>query len=268
MRIFTRVLPLALAATLFVLASACSSGGGGDTVSADPLEVLTSSAESFAEEVQSVESDLEFSINAGGLDLGTSSQMTYQAPDQMHMTMTITGVGEFEILALGSEMYLNVLSVGWISFSLDDVGLEEVGLDAVALQKTFSDHSVLDYAALIQGVGGDVEDLGDETLDGATYRHYRGSVDFAALVAAFSDASGASSGLGLDDASGALTFDVWVDPDSYLPYKLTASGEFPFGVDSMVFDATMIFTSYNEPVDIPSAPADAIPLAGLLAGLE
>ena len=267
MRSFTRVLPLALAATLFVLASACSSGGG-DSVSADPLEVLTSSAESFQDEVQSVEADLQFSINAGGLDLGTNSQMTYQAPDQMHMTMVVTGVGEFEILALGSEMYLNVPSVGWISFSLDDVGLEEVGLDAVALQKTFSDHSVLDYAALIQGVGGDVEDLGDETIDGATYRHYRGGVDFAALVAAFSDASGASSSLGLDDVSGALTFDVWVDPDSYLPYKLTASGEFPFGIDSMVFDATMIFTSYNEPVDIPGAPADAVPLAGLLAGLE
>ncbi len=280
MRIFTRVLPLALAATLFVLASACSSGGGGkttsdqtdgrssDLVSADPLEVLTASAESFQEEVQSVESDLQFSINAGGLDIGTSAEMAFQAPDQMHMTMTITGVGEFEILALGSEMYLNVPSVGWISFSLDDVGLEEVGLDAAALQKTFSDHSVLDYAALIQGIGGDVEDLGDETLDGATYRHYQGSVDFAALVAAFSDASGASSGLGLDEVSGALTFDAWVDPGSYLPYKVTASGEFPFGIDSIVFDATMLFTNYNEPVDIPGAPADAIPLAGLLAGLE
>ncbi len=268
MRIFTRVLPLALAATLFVLASACSSGGGGDTVSAGPLEVLTSSAESFQEDVQSVESDLQFSVYAGGLDIGTSAQITYQAPDQMHMTMAMTGVGEIEILALGSEMYVNVPSLGWISFSLDDVGLEEVGLDATALQKTFSDHSVLDYAALIQNIGGDVEDLGDETLDGATYRHYRGSVDFAALVAAFSDASGAAGDLGLDDASGPLTFDVWVDPDSYLPYKLTASGEFPFGIDSMVFDATMLFTGYNEPVDIPGAPADAIPLAGLLAGLD
>ncbi len=268
MRIFTRVPPLALAATLFVLASACGSGGGGDSVSADPLEILSASAARFQDEVQSVESDLQLSINVGGLDIGTSSQMTYQAPDQMHMTMALTGVGELEILALGSEMYLNVPSLGWISFSLDDVGLEEVGLDAAALQKTFSDHSVLDYAALIQGVGGDVEDLGDETLDGATYRHYQGSVDFAALTAAFSDASGASGDLGLDDTSGLLTFDVWVDPDSYLPYKLTASGEFPFGIDSMVFDATMLFTSYNEPVDIPDAPADAVPLAGLLAGLD
>lgn len=267
MRIFTRVLPLALAATLFVLAAACSSSGG-DTVSLSPEEVLTSSAESFQDEVQSVESELEFSINAGGLELATTSQLTYQAPDQMHLAMAATGVGEFEMLALGSEMYINVPSIGWISFSLDDAGLEEIGLDAAALEKTFSDHSVLDYATLIQSVDSDVEDLGDETLDGATYRHYRGSVDFAVIAAAFSDASGASSGLGLDEVSGALTFDVWVDPDSYLPYKLTSSGEFPFGIDSLAFDATMFFTGYNESVDIPDAPADAIPLAGLLAGLE
>ena len=268
MRIFTRVLPLALAATLLVLAAACSSSGGDDTVSLSPLEVLTSSAESFQDEVQSVESELEFSINAGGLELATTSQLTYQAPDQMHLAMAATGVGEFEMLALGSEMYINVPSIGWISFSLDDAGLEELGLDGAVLEKAFSDHSVVDYAALVQSIGNDVEDLGDETLDGATYRHYSGSVDFADIAAAFSDASGASSGLGLDEASGAMTFDVWVDPDSYLPYKLTASGEFPFGIDSLVVDATLFFTGYNESVDIPDAPADAIPLAGLLAGLQ
>ncbi|MCH6555830.1 MAG: DUF4198 domain-containing protein [Chloroflexi bacterium] len=79
MRIFTRVLPLALAATLFVLASACSSGGttkttsdqadgqSSDLVSMDPLDVLSASAESFQDEVQSLEVDLQFVINVGGL---------------------------------------------------------------------------------------------------------------------------------------------------------------------------------------------------------
>ncbi len=182
--------------------------------------------------------------------------------------MTVTGLGEFEMLMLGTDIYMNVPPMGWIIFSLDDVGLEELGLDAQTLQDTFSDHSLVDYAALVQSVGGEVEDLGDETIDGGTYRHYRGTVDFADLSGAFNDAVGASEDLNLDDVSGPLTFDVWVDPDSYLPYKLTAGGEFAFGADAMVFDATMLFTSYNEPVDIPGAPADAIPLAGVIAGLE
>ena len=285
MRIFTRVLPLALAATLFVLASACSSGGGGtdqttsnqpadqtdgqssDLVSMDPLDVLSASAESFQEEVQSLEVDLQFVINVGGLDIDSSAEMAFQAPDQMHLTVTVTGQGESEVLVLGTDIYMNVPLMGWILFSLDDLGLEELGLDAQTLQETFSDHSLVDYAALVQSVGGEVEDLGDETIDGGTYRHYRGTVDFADLSAAFNDAVGASEGLNLDDVSGPLTFDVWVDPDSYLPYKLTAGGEFAFGADDMVFDAEMLFTSYNEPVEIPDAPQDAVSLGELFSGL-
>ncbi|MCH7592336.1 MAG: hypothetical protein IH989_06120 [Planctomycetes bacterium] len=100
----------------------------------------------------------------------------------------------------------------------------------------------------------------------------RRGLGFAAamLVAAVASGWGVethAAGIGQED--GPATADrVWLDPDGYLPYKLTASGEFPFGIDSMAFDATMFFTGYNESVDIPGAPADAIPLAGLLAGLE
>ncbi len=284
MRILTRVLPLALVATLFGLASACGSGGGGgtasdqtdgqssDLVSSEPLKVLSESAESFQDEVQSLEADLQFSINVDGLDIVTSAEMAFQAPDQMHMTMTITGLGEFEMLMLGTDIYMNVPPMGWIIFSLDDLGLEELGLDAQTLQDAFSDHSFVDYAALVESVDGEVEDLGDETIDGGTYRHYRGTMDLADLSAAFNDAVGASEDLNLDDVSGPLTFDVWVDPDSYLPYKLTAGGEFAYGADAMVFDATMLFTSYDEPVEIPDAPQDAVSLGelfgGLLEGLE
>ncbi len=279
MRIITRVLPLALAATLFILASACSSGGttkttsdqadgqSSDLVSMDPLDVLAASAESFQDEVQSLEADLQFSINVGGLDIVTSAEMAFQAPDQMHLTMAATGVGEFEMLMLGTDIYMNVPSMGWIVFSLDDFGLEEIGLDAETLQDTFSDHSLLDYGALVQSVGGDVEDLGDETLDGGTYRHYRGTVEFADFSAAFNDSVGASEDLNLDEVSGPLTFDVWVDPDSYLPYKMTAGGEFAFGADAMVFDVEMLFTSYNEPVEIPDAPQDAVSFGELFGGL-
>ncbi len=279
MRIFTRVLPLALAATLFVLASACGSGGTGSTtsdqtdgqssdlVSSDPLKVLSESAESFQDEVQSLEADLQFVISAGGLDINTSAQMAFQAPDQMHLTMAVTGVGEFEMLMLGTDIYMNVPPQGWIVFALDDLGLEELGLDASTLQDTFSDHSFLDYGALVQSVGGEIEDLGVETIDGGTYRHYRGTMDFADLSGAFNDAVGASEGLNLADVSGPLTFDVWVDPDSYLPYKLTAGGEFAFGADALVFDAEMLFTSYNEPVEIPEAPQDAVSLGELFGGL-
>ena len=65
--------------------------------------------------------------------------------------------------------------------------------------------------------------------------------------------------------SGPLALDVWVDPETTLPHRITANGEFAFGADSMVFDATMRFFGYNEPVEIPGAPPDAVPFA-LLGG--
>ena len=288
MRALIRTLPLTLVAMLFVLAAACNSGGtapttsdqpvdqtdgqSSDLVSSDPLAVLAASAESFQEEVESLQAEMEFSISAGGFDVDVSADLAFQAPDQMYMTMDLTGLGEFEMLLLGTDIYMNVPGQGWVVFSLDDLGLDDLGVDVETLQDTFNDHSLIDYEALVDSVGGDIEDLGEETLEGGTFRHFRGTIDFADVSAAFSDAFGATDNLNLDDVSGPLTFDVWVYTDSFLPHKLTASGEFAFGADSMVFDATMLFTGYNEPVEIPAPPADVVSLAdffnGLFEGLE
>ncbi|GAG36734.1 unnamed protein product, partial [marine sediment metagenome] len=83
MRTLTRVMPLTLAAALIALfAIGCSSGGdtdqttsdqptgetdGGtstDLVSAAPLEVLSASAESFQQEVESLQMEVEFTMDA------------------------------------------------------------------------------------------------------------------------------------------------------------------------------------------------------------
>jgi hypothetical protein len=104
-------------------------------------------------------------------------------------------------------------------------------------------------------------------VDGGTYRHYRGTVDFADIAAAFGDTFDATGDMDLESASGPLTFDAWVDPETFLPYVLTATGEFAFGADAMVFDASMRFTGYNEPVEIPGAPADAVSFSDLFSGL-
>src|SRR3990172_7073964 len=122
MRILIRALPLALAASLLMLfALACKSGGGdktyypddtasGDLVSADPVEVLDASAERFEQKVDSLQGELVFSINAGGFVVNASSEMAFQAPDRMHATMDLTGLGTFEMLLLGTELYINIPS--------------------------------------------------------------------------------------------------------------------------------------------------------------
>ncbi len=283
MRTLVRALTLTLAAALISLfAIACGSGGSDETtsdqptgptdggtspdlVSAAPEEVFSASAEGFQQDVDSLQMEMEFSMNAGDLVLDSSSAMAFQAPDQMHMTMDVTGLGSFEVLMLGTDIYVNIPDQGWVALSLDDLGAGDLGVNAEAFQEVVSGHSFVDYAALIGSVGGDIEDLGEETVDGGTYQHYRGTLDFADLSDTFSDTFGATSGLALLHLSGPLTFDAWVAPDTLLPYKLTASGELALDTGSMVFDASMLFTGYNEPVEIPDPPEDAVPFA-LLGG--
>lgn len=284
---FIRYLIPVLAALLVMLALACKSGGGSDQgddqsqqqdsadygdsggnefVSADPTDVLAESAEYFEKDVDSLQADLTFSMNANGLNLDATAKMAYQAPDQMYMTMDMGMLGTFEILMLGQDIYMNIPGMGWVSLSLADAGLEGLGLDPAELEQLVGEHSLVDYQALVDSLGGEITDLGEETLDGATYRHFRGEMDFADVAAALSDTFGASGDLAMSEISGPLTFDVWVDPDSSLPYKLEANGELSFAGEPMVFDATMEFTGYNEAVEIPAAPADAVPFAEMFSG--
>src|SRR3990172_6985979 len=140
MRILIRALPLALAVSLLVLfALACKSGGGGDQtyrsgdkasgdlVSADPVEVLDASAERFEQKVDSL-----------------------QAPDRMHATMDVTGLGTFEMLLMGKVLFMSMPGQGWIQISLDDAGLGDLGLDLSTLENIMTDHSMVDYQKLIE----------------------------------------------------------------------------------------------------------------------
>ncbi|MDO8612219.1 MAG: hypothetical protein Q7R32_05270, partial [Dehalococcoidia bacterium] len=189
----------------------------GDLVSADPLDVLAASGERFEQDVDSLQAELVLSMNIGGFAVDVSSEMAFQAPDQMHATMDLTGLGTFEILLLGAELYMNMPGQGWVLISLDDAGLSEFGLDPSTFENLMTDHSMVDYQKLIESIGGDVQDMGPETVDGSTFQHYRAAMDFGDLVGAFSDAFGATSDLGLESVSGPLTLDVWVDPDTTLP---------------------------------------------------
>jgi hypothetical protein len=250
------------------------SDGDGDAidfVSTDPKAVLSESAASFGQDVTSVQGEMIFSADVAGLSFELTATLAFQAPDSMYMTMDLDALGSYEALLLGEAMYINIPPQGWVVFSFEDLlgedAVAELGLDGQSFQEAFSDHSIVDLEQMFAEVGGEVQDLGEETIEGQTYRHYQGTVDFSSLAAAFSDALGATEGLNLDQVSGPLTIDAWVDTATLLPYKITMGGEVAYGAEAMVFDASIVFSGYNEPVTIPPAPADAMPFTDLLSGL-
>jgi len=269
MRKLARSTPLALAAGALVLfALACGGQSSSrDTTSDEPFrpddrpqpqvaapgEVLLASADAFTQEVESLRAEMDFRVGAGGFTVDATADISFQAPDKVHMVMDIGTLGSFELLILGSDIFMNIAGEGWTRFSLDDLGL-----DAEAFEELISNGgSPLDYLSLVEELGGQIEQLPDETISGTTHSHYRGSLDFADLMAAFSDTFGFSDALPADSLSGPLTFDLWVDVDTLLPYRITLDGSFTFGSESMEFAADLRFVAYNLPVSIPEPPADA-----------
>ncbi len=295
MRAFKRGMPLPLlAALLLVVAVACAGGSGGQGTSSQPapdqtsdqpagdvsqplvsnaIEVLGKSAERFQQEVESLQAEMEFSVESSAFSMGATADFAFQAPNKMHMTMklnfsdgtaTVTDLselGNIEMLLLGDEVYMNTPFTGWVSMSL-----AEMGADAEQLQSLLSSHSPFDYGAIIEQLGGQVKDMGQESLDGGTYNHYRVTMDLADVMAAISDSLGATDSLPSADLSGPVTLDLWVDPDTFLPHKLTAGGTLQIASEAMVFDMTMRFLDYNQPVEIPAPPPDAQPLQSLFQG--
>ena len=263
-----------------------SSGGGAltDLLVSNPSEALGKSAEAFSDDVESMQGKFVFSMSGGGFDADISGDFAYRSPDSVYMTMNISASGDdalavlgdmsFDILMLGDKLYMNTpFFGGWVVMSMD-----EIGVDAEQYEKLLSDHAPFDYSALIEGLDG-IDIVGEEEIDGQTYTHLRLETDFASAMAAIADSFETtgfdSSSLPTDALTGPLTLDLWVDPDTGLPYKIEAAGsmDLPEGTDEtgataggpMEFKMGFEIDGYNGDVDIPDAPTDAKSFVELLS---
>jgi hypothetical protein len=217
-----------------------------------------------------MQGEMQMQMSMAGIEFGIDGDFAFQAPDQAHMKMTFSGgedsvmdlsqFGDIEILMDGDTIYMNMPFLGgWVKGNLSDLGV-----DAGQFEALLEDQSPLDYSALIEGLSGDVQDLGVEEIDGGSYRHYRVNTDFATLMDALSGALGEDSGVPTDAISGPIVVDLWLDTETLLPYKVTAEGSFDTGeaitdamLGEMKFGFTIVIHQYNGTVTFPEPPADA-----------
>jgi hypothetical protein len=283
MRSLPRILLASCLAAALILAVACggsggngSSNGGGDGSSNEPLgdtsellvanpsEALGRSVDRFEQDVQSVSAEFFFEMDVSGFTVGADGTFGYRAPDSMYMVMDMNGggegldfgeLGEFEILLLGEDFYMNSGFTGWVKMSLDDLGA-----DGDSLKQLLEGHAPLNYEQLINDLEGEVQNLGDVTIDGTTYSKMRITTDFEKLMGSIANSVGDS---GLDtsafggDVSGLMTIDILIDKVTLLPYTFDANGQFGMAGETMNFAMNFKFFGYNGPVNIPAAPADA-----------
>lgn len=278
-----RILAAAFLTAGLALAVACGGGseeqtsigpleGGSELLVANPSQALGKSVDRFEENVESVEALFTLELSMDGMAFGADGRFSYVAPDSMYMLMNMSGggggvdlgeLGEFEVIFLGDKLYVNTGYTGWFTMSLDDFG---DGADA--LKSLREGHTPLDYEKLIDSVGGEVENLGYDEVDGKTVTRLRVTTDFATLLESVTDSvggSGVDGSLFPADLSGPMTLDIMIDPETLLPYKFEANGEFAMDGQSADFAMMFRFFNYNGAVIIPEPPADAKPFDAAFA---
>src|SRR5437667_11933767 len=280
MRTQLRILFAGLLLTALVLGAACGGGGDknekqtsvkpaeADLLVSNPSGALGASAGKFEDEVDSVEGEFTLEMKIGDVSVSADGTFAYKAPDTVQRTMNRAGAGEelqgleqlgqFEVLILGDQFYVNTSYTGWMSGSIDDIPG-----GAGSLKELREGHSPFDYRSLVDSLNAKVENLGDTTVFGKTYTRLRITTDLKPLM---KDVAGSSVGdNGLDptllgvDFSSPVTMDILVDPATLLPFTLEASTTLNFGQESMDFAMKFKFFDYNGRVDIPEAPKDAKP---------
>lgn len=166
-----------------------------------------------------------------------------------------TGAGWFAVDLLGQQIEMRsdatTLFVrragdeGWVAVRADEAA--GTGLDSFGSGP--SEASA--FVDLLRGEASDVEDLGDEEIDGEPVRHLRVEMDLdSAIAAADESRRGPLEQLGaLVPEDGDLPFEVWID-ERNLPVRQRLEGQLQ-GVGLVV---TVDLTDWGAPLDVAIPP--------------
>lgn len=243
-------------------------GAPSDLLVSNATEALGASVESFSQDIDSLRAEFVMEVVTDGTSVGASGEFAFKSPNQLYMVLHLDSddaslidlgeLGAFEILFAGEDLYVNIpFFGGWFV-----VPAEELGDDFTSFEGLIEGHSPFDYEMLVDAFGDSIEDLGIETIDGGSYRHYQVNVDAQDVYDSFSEAFGESDTLGIDDVpadalDGPMMMDIWVHADSFLPYKLNATASFDAAGETTDMTFSVKFTDYNVDFDLPDPPDDA-----------
>lgn len=239
-------------------------------------EVLGRSSTAFAgADVHSFTGEMNFTFKLGQTEFSETAHFASEDPDRFYMEMSLDGGDEFSLLPLEEFGTMKMLSRdgtfymfmfgAWMSFSAEDLGVEQAEID-----KLMDSGSLFDYSTFIKDTA-NVTYIGDEDVNGHATARYKFQGTVEELFASFSDALGSGGAstieenLSTGETNTPVTIDLWVGKDDFLPYKLamTASANTAEGRMELTGEAT--FDNYNEEVEIPDAPDDAVSMAEFFA---
>ncbi|HEY3670823.1 MAG TPA: LppX_LprAFG lipoprotein [Acidimicrobiia bacterium] len=248
---------------LAVTAAACGGGGGSDASGASVSIKTLQAAASNSQAAESSRFTMDMSVDVAGEPV-TITIDGVMAGDgktgELQVSMPI--VGDIEERVVDGVIYMNLGSFPGAPAELD--GKQWVKLDPEQLQQqggVFGDladqaeanspNQGLEY---LQGLSGDVQNLGQEDVGGRPATHYRASIDYTKVLDHLPSASAE-----VRDALGKLgsaPADVWIDDqDRVVKMHMTIDGS-ASGAGAGTAELTMELSDFGVPVDVQAPPED------------
>jgi hypothetical protein len=245
---------------LAITAAACGSGGGTDAVVS--IKTLQAAVDN-TQHAPSSRFTMDISVDASGKNVAIHAEGVASGDGkQGNITMTLPTLGTIEERIVDGTVYMDFSDLPfaselggkrWVSVSLDELQ-QKSGTDFGALADQAQSNGPQQGLAYLQGLSGDVEKVGDDTVADQHATHYRASIDYAKVAAEVAKTSPETA----DKLAklGTVPADVWInDDDRVVKMHLTIDGG-AMGAGAGTAEMTMEITDFGVPVDVQAPPAD------------
>jgi hypothetical protein len=246
-----------------VAVSACGGGGGSATVSIKTLRAAVTNTQA----AQSSRFTMELAIAVQGKHVTvTGSGVATADGKQAQITIGAEGFS-LEERIVGDAIYMDFGGVPalagkfpagkhWLRISFDAIKAQ-TGTDLSQLFDQAQNASPKQGLEYLQGLSGDVETIGDDTVVGQHATHYRASIDYSKVV---DELPNLSDEVKEEIAElGTVPADVWInDHDQLVKMHLTIDAN-AFGVPSGgTAEMTMEITDFGVDVNVQPPPEDQV----------
>lgn len=251
---------------LTVAVAACGGGGGSSDAAVSIKTLQAAASNTQAAESSRFTMDMKADVKGQPLTITVEGVMAGDGKNgELKLSMPI--VGPIEERIVDGVVYMDLGSFAgapsdvagkWVKLDLGQLQQQNGTLRDLANQaESNSPKQGLEY---LQGLSGDVQDLGQDTVNGEPATHYRASIDYSKVLDKLPDASQQTR----DALSklGTVPADVWIDGhDRVVKLHLTIDGS-ALGSSSSsgegvgTVDLTMQLSDFGVPVDVQAPPAD------------
>jgi hypothetical protein len=249
----------AIVVALAITAAACGGGGNGGeaAVSIRTLQAAVSNTQ----DAESTSFTMHVSVDTVGEQAAIDVEGVMSA-DGKTGQLTLDGpmFGSIEQRIVDGTIYMNLGDLPfaselggkqWVKVSLDELKQRGGELGGLADQaESNAPQQGLEY---LQGLSGDVEKIGDDTVAGEHATHYRAAIDYARLAEKLPDSSEVRDKL---PKLGTVPADVWINDDDRVVKMHMTIDAGAFGAGTGTAEMTMEITGFGVPVDVQAPPAD------------